>query len=73
MKQIITKEEKSKKLEEIENDRISLYYLKQSDKEISKGNENIRVLYDLLVKEIIWHNGKVNKKFNKVKSLPTSD
>lgn len=69
----MTNQEKQSQLEAIEQDRIYLYHLTEAEKEIRKGNENIKVLYNLLVKEIHLHNGVVTKKSKKVRSLPTSD
>jgi hypothetical protein len=70
---MITKKEQNRKLEVIERDKIYLYNLKEAEKEIRKGNENIKVLYNLLLKEINMHNGNVTKRYRKVRNLPTSD
>ena len=70
---MITKKEQNRKLEVIERDKIYLYNLKEAEQEIRKGNENVKVLYNLLLKEINLHNGTVTKKYRKVRNLPTSD
>lgn len=41
---MITRKEQNSKLETIEQDRIFLYHLKEAEKEIRKGNENVKVL-----------------------------
>lgn len=70
---MVTRKSKHKQMEIIERDRIFFYHLNEAKKEIKKGNENVRVLYELLIKEINLHNGSVKRKYNKVRNLPTSD
>lgn len=70
---MITKKEQNAKLEAIEHERIFTYHLNEAKKQIRKGNENVKVLYNLLVKEINQHNGTVTKKYRKVRNMPTCD
>jgi septation ring formation regulator EzrA len=70
---MMTKAEQNRQLQRIESERIFLYHLNEAKKEIDKGNENIKVLYQLLLKEINQHNGIVTKKYRKARFLPTSD
>ncbi len=69
-KQKITRSEKFKKIDALNEDFIHLYNLGADNEAIKKGNENIKVLYKILLKEINHHNGQVMRKINKVISLP---
>lgn len=68
----MTTTEQNRKLERINQDKIYTYHLKQAEKDIAKGNETIKVLYNLLLKEINQHNGAVTKRYNKVRNTATN-
>lgn len=70
---MITRAKKYKQMEMVERNRIFLYHLTEAEKEIKKGNENVRVLYDILIKEINSYNGTIKRKYNKIRNLPTVD
>lgn len=70
---MITKAEKNKLLERTEKNKIYLYNLQEAKKEINKGNETIKVLYDLLLQEINKHNGVINRKISTIRNQGTSD
>ncbi len=70
----ITREEQVKQIRDVEKYQIyGWYHLQELEKEIRKGNETIRVLFDLLNKEINKHNGQISKKRNKIRNTPTID
>jgi hypothetical protein len=69
-----TKEKKNKQLNSIETQKIYAFYeLEELGKKVKKGNEKITVLYQLLISEINKHNGLIQKKYNKVRDIPTID
>lgn len=69
-----TKERKNKQLNSIETQKIyASYELEELGKKVKKGNEKITVLYELLVSEINKHNGLIQKKYNKIRDIPTVD
>jgi len=70
---MITRAEKNKQLERIEKNKIYLYNLQEAKKEINKGNETIKVLYDLLLQEINKHNGVISRKISSIGNQGTSD
>lgn len=70
---MITRAEKNKQLEKIEKNKIYLYNLHEAKKEINKGNETIKVLYDLLLQEINKHNGVISRKTSSIRNQGTSD
>jgi hypothetical protein len=70
---MITREEKNKQIEKVERNSISLYYLKEYESEIKKGDIKINVLYTLLIEEINKHNGVIRKKANSIRNQGTCD
>ena len=70
---MVTRDEKNKQIEKVERNSISLYYLKEYESEIKKGDVKINVLYSLLIDEINKHNGIIRKKVNSIRNMGTSD
>jgi septation ring formation regulator EzrA len=70
---MITRSDQIKQLEENEKKKIYLYDLIKVENEINKGNETVKVLYDLLLKEINRHNGVINRKMSSIRNQGFSD
>jgi len=60
-------------LEIEEKKKIYPYDLQEAKKQINKGNETIKVLYDLLLQEINKHNGVISRKISSIGNQGTSD
>ena len=70
---MITKATQIKQIDRAEENKISLYYLKQAEPEIKRGNIKINVLYSLLIEEINKHNAVIKRKVSTIRSQGTID
>lgn len=70
---MISKKELHRQMEQVEERKIFLYHLEEAEKEIKKGNNNVKVLYSLLLKEINQHNGNITRRYRKLRNTPTAD
>lgn len=70
---MITIAERNKQIEREHRKKILIYNLQEAKTEVAKGNETIKILYDLLLQEINKHNGVINRKISSIRNQGTSD
>jgi len=60
-------------LEIEEKKKIYLHSFTAAQSEVEKGNETIKVLYNLLLQEINRHNGVITRKISSIRNQGTTD